>query len=945
MVLYGKGRKLIANRCSCALGVIRSPYLLVRAVLGLLPVLLVASAASAQFPFLRFRPCDFVPINVGTDAPSTQEFTLADFDRDNDPDIVSINRVDGQVEVFLNDGNCTFRDPFIYDINDGSTPAAVAVAGLGNTPDLDANATLDLVVADEDNDVVLSFSGVGDGNFDLVGGGGFDLGGDDPIALAVADFDRNGRADVAVLLDGDTIALLRGVGDGTFQAFPTTNIDTGGSTGINIAAGDFNGDSRQDLVVLNQDSNNITLLLGNGDGTFGDPQAFNIGTDARDLLVGFINNDMRSDVAVERIEPFSDLTTPVFLGSARGLTVQEMASLAADSSSGTLADLDGDGNTDIVSTIDDQVVPGFTAGNGNGSFNQTELVVISPPSARQKGIRVRVADIDSDGLNDMVLLAEDGSGLAPFINISDEPTPTRGPNDPTPTTAPGQPTSTAQPTPAVSPTPTPTRPTSTPTGTATPTPIPPAPFGTCVITPAAPAGFKPVAVAAGPLDGNKSPDIVAADGGTQHRVVIFRINESGITQPSCSQVVQPSSAIAVDDVGTPADVVVDKLIGGDGADDIAVGGSQGVTVLGGDGSGNFPSRIHLLNGTNVSRLMTTDVDGDGHNDIVAVSEAGNSVIVLFGEDFGTITTLSGIMKPAGVAVFDLKGDGDLANDLAIASSSGQTANFYVQRSNPKRTFDATSQEPLGGHPTSFVAADIDSNGTVDLLATLDTNELAISRGSSSGGGLTFLLQDPLSTGQDPRAVGVATFDRSTNLADFNGDMRTDMVVADAGDNSLIFYLGLGGGSFTRIKPLEVGAMPIAVAVADFDLDGKKDVVTANAGDGSLTLLRSSFPPPTPTPPPTDTPTITPTPGPSSTATFTATRTPVPPTPTQTFTPVPTNTPRGTKTATPTATNTEKGGTFQLNGTCAIEPSAESEWSTLLGILLPALALWWRRRYR
>src|SRR2546426_210861 len=89
--------------------------------------------------------------------------------------------------------------------------------------------------------------------------------GEDAYSLAVGDFNGDGKLDLAVAIPGsENIVVLLGNGDGTFQ--PTVNFNAKGHP-KSIAAGDLNADDRLDLVVVNGGSTNISVLLGNGDGT------------------------------------------------------------------------------------------------------------------------------------------------------------------------------------------------------------------------------------------------------------------------------------------------------------------------------------------------------------------------------------------------------------------------------------------------------------------------------------------------------------------------------------------------------------------------------------------------------------------------------------------------------------------------------------------------------
>ncbi len=931
-MLHGRSCNLIAKRSESGLNVRGSSGRLgvVRLALVLVPALLTASSALAQRTFQSFRACEPIQLSVG-DAPGTDEFALANVDRENGPDIVAIDQDNDQFDVFLKlpDSECAFQDPRPHDLD--GTPTAIVVA------DLDNDSRLDIVVAIEDDEISV-FKGVGDGNFDPISPDNLPAAGDTPIGVAVADFDRSGAPDLAVLDSDDTITLLRGLGDGNFEPFSQSNIETGGTGSIRIGVGDFNGDQKQDIIVLNAGSTNLTLLLGNGDGTFADPDATAVGDEPLDMLVGFIDGlpDTRTDVAVIRNEQFSDLTTPVFLGSPRGLSSQEQASLSRDAISGTLADLDRDGNTDIVSVETMLTKPEFTAGLGDGSFLQTEDLVVSPFQNEARGISVRVADMDLDELNDIVLLAADGQSLHVYINVSDESTPTPVAATPGPTATGPQP-----PTGGPTPTPTPTRPPNTPVPTATATPIPTAAFGQCVVQLPDHDVSVPVAVAAGDLDGDKADDIVAADAGsTSNRIIVYLADHDGINQQSCAHVVHTPVVIPLTDF-KPADLVIDELTG-DSFPDIAVGGDKGVIILRGDGQGGFAAPATTPLTTNVTFLLAAKIDGDANTDIVAADAVGNTVSIMFGSNgiFTGLTTRPVGRKPVGVAVTDL--NEDLLPDLTIASQVDPRLNFLIQGAD--RTFTFTSPQQLVPPVTALAAADVDGNRTVDLVVTRTTNDMILLEGTPMNGRLAFVADPggPLATGDGPSAIGIAAF-VSEDRTDFNHDGLADIVVANKDSSTLTFYFGTGGGSFRALVPFAVGSAPVDLAIGSFDFDGQQDVVTANSGDGSLSILRSMFPPATPTQPPTPIPTDTSTPGPTGTFTATPSATPPPPTAVGTSTPIPTNTRRGTATITPTFTNTPKGGIFELQGTCAIATPAAADEAGLPLLLPPLVLLWLRRR--
>ncbi len=90
--------------------------------------------------------------------------------------------------------------------------------------------------------------------------------GKQPASVAVGDFNRDGKLDLAVMNSADdTVSILLGNGDGTFAPQVTYAVGLFPDT---LAVGDFNGDGKLDLAVANQGDNTVSVLLGNGDGTF-----------------------------------------------------------------------------------------------------------------------------------------------------------------------------------------------------------------------------------------------------------------------------------------------------------------------------------------------------------------------------------------------------------------------------------------------------------------------------------------------------------------------------------------------------------------------------------------------------------------------------------------------------------------------------------------------------
>jgi hypothetical protein len=229
-----------------------------------------------------------------------------------------------------------------------------------------------------------------------------------PQAVVAADLNSDGQLDLATAnLDDDTVSVLLGNGDGSFQAARTSAT---GPFPISLAAGDFNGDGNIDLATANWDdgglgeygNNAVNILLGNGDGTFAASVVLSISevwAFPWSIASGDLNADGKLDLVVTSDDDFLGGYVDVLLGHGDGTFAAGAAygPYYGQILSAELADFDGDGNIDVA-------VPNWHAssvkvllGNGDGTLREPSDFVTDRGSNS-----VAAGDFNADGKLDLV---------------------------------------------------------------------------------------------------------------------------------------------------------------------------------------------------------------------------------------------------------------------------------------------------------------------------------------------------------------------------------------------------------------------------------------------------------------------------------------------------------------------------------------------------------------
>jgi hypothetical protein len=172
-----------------------------------------------------------------------------------------------------------------------------------------------------------------------------------PRDITAGDFNRDGKLDLAVVnYDTQNVSILLGNGDGSFQ--PATNYSAG-LTPRSVAVGDFNHDGKLDLAIANLKGNSVSILLGNGDGSFGQPVAYAVAYGPLFLRVADINGDGNDDVvaALSYSGEHGNGSVALLLGNGDG-SLQKPTIYGTGLIPRTLAiaDFNGDGALDIATS-------------------------------------------------------------------------------------------------------------------------------------------------------------------------------------------------------------------------------------------------------------------------------------------------------------------------------------------------------------------------------------------------------------------------------------------------------------------------------------------------------------------------------------------------------------------------------------------------------------------
>ena len=614
--------------------------------------------------------------------------------------------------------------------------------------------------------------------------------GQDVYSYVVADLNNDGLADV-VALNSDfptSLSVYLMQANGTLGAPTSVSVPAGFAA---VTAADFNGDGNIDLAVSSgataSGTGIITMLLGNGNGTFRSPIMVNTGATPELLVAADVNGDSKLDLVESTVGAIyvqfgngdgtfqlpQTITTP-------GLYLFGLAA----------ADLNHDGKPDIVASDATNGVVLVLLNAGNGTFPAVSGYTVGFPEDIGQFF---LTDFDWDGNTDIVFGAGHPDALSSQA-YSTTITVLFGNGDGTFYGVP------AYPIPSVG---------NAPEG------------GGIAIADFNGDGIPDAVAGSNPIASSDAGGITALIG-----------NGNGTFTPRNVTSQQGSNSLAAGDFNR------------DGKMDFLATHAAGISVFLGNGDGSFQQPALISTASDgVTGAAVGDFNGDGKPDFAVVDSAGGTsatALVYLGNGDGTFQaplTFTVGSSPMYAQAIDVNGDGKLdlvVTDYGTGGSTTDLGGVAVLLGNGDGTFQPAVQYPAGDDPSFTLVTDINGDGKPDLISSTITDPNNVIFGLivrlNQGGG-AFGAAQTISASFGPTEIGAG---------DLNGDGKVDLLVGHCcGDTQMSYFLGNGDGTFQPEVLLPNNEGQVNLRVADLNGDGKPDAMFTMDGAYAAAMINIS----------------------------------------------------------------------------------------------------------
>lgn len=360
--------------------------------------LLLAHAASADITF---------GLGVNYATPTRPDgIAHGDFNGDGFIDLAITTDTPDKVSILKNNGNGTFAAPVNVPTGSGTGPNFVRAV------DIDGDGDTDLIVALHNSNQIMILTNNGLGVFTPAGT--FAVGAD-PRWISVTRLDANTSMDIMVSnRAGNSLTVLLNTGGLTYSS-ATYPVGADPRTTVVI---DLNSDTMPDILVSNHDDRNISILQNDGAGHFAAAGTVSVGTELRPvgMTVMDVNNDGRPDLVAATSGNGLNFAS-VFINTSGVLTgPTNYPTLGVNPGHIANADLDRDGDSDLIVVNEDSANVSVLKNNGNGTFGTAVLFAVgSNPQA------IAINDFDRNGMLDIAVTNQGSDNTTVLMNTGTLP--------------------------------------------------------------------------------------------------------------------------------------------------------------------------------------------------------------------------------------------------------------------------------------------------------------------------------------------------------------------------------------------------------------------------------------------------------------------------------------------------------------------------------------------